>query len=78
MLELPNTEGTCSYAAVFCNLVLIVFTCRAGIAQHSYPEGYGVVPLALQTAFTPAISLAAFFRSGKARREDKQRIVSRF
>jgi hypothetical protein len=78
MLKLPNTEGTYSYVAVFCNLVLIVSTCWAAIAQYPYLEGNSVIPFALLMAFTSAISLVAFFRSGKVRGKDKQRIVAHF
>ena len=62
--------------AIFCNLVLIGFSCWAAVAQYPYPEGNGVIPFALLMVFTPILTVAVLFAGKKGKTQERQKAIA--
>ena len=73
----PSSMSTlANRAAVFCNFVLVGFSCWAAVAQYPYPEGNGVIRFGLFMVFTPIISLVVLFRSGTRKMQEPRRTIA--
>jgi hypothetical protein len=62
--------------AVFCNFVLVGFSCWAAVAQYPYPEGNGVIPFGLLMVFTPIVSLVVLLGSRKRKMQEQQSTIA--
>jgi hypothetical protein len=72
----PSMSTLINRVAVFCNLVLVGFSCWAAVAQYPYPEGNGVIPFGLLMVFTPIISLVVLFGSGTRKMQEPRRTIA--
>ena len=69
--------------AVFCNLLLIAFSCWAIVAQYPHPKEEGVIAAAslpvftVLAVFTPIVSVVVLLGSTKRKKQVQQRPIAR-